>query len=109
MTSNVLQHRHFDLRQTINFAVEPIDNDDLDGERLRWRGREDFAGTMPRSSMFSFLVAGGKLFALELASRRFPDPYDSGHKAPGGRPLYHTECHSHMCGSCQRLAVVGQS
>src|SRR5215471_9602424 len=41
MTSNVLQHRHFDLRQTINFAVEPINNDDLDSERLRWRGRDD--------------------------------------------------------------------
>jgi hypothetical protein len=51
---------HFDLRQTINFAVEPINNDDVDSERLRWRGAGTIAGTMPRSSMFSFLAAGGK-------------------------------------------------
>ena len=29
MTSNVQQYRHFDLRQAINFAVEPINNDGL--------------------------------------------------------------------------------
>ena len=42
MANNVLQYRHFDLRQTVNFAVEPINNDDLDGEWLRWRGRDDY-------------------------------------------------------------------
>ena len=47
MTGNVLQHRHFDLRQTINFAVEPIANGSGGGAGT-------IAGTMPRSSMFYF-------------------------------------------------------
>jgi hypothetical protein len=68
----VLQHRDFDLRQTINFAVEPINNDDLDSERLRWRAGT-IAGTMPRSSMFSLLAAGGRLFALEPIVHALPD------------------------------------
>jgi len=55
MTSNVLQHRHFDLRQTINFAVQLIDNDDLDGERLRWRGRDDCWHYAEQFHVFPFL------------------------------------------------------
>jgi len=37
---------------------------------------------MPRSSMFSFLAAGGKLFALEPSVHALPDPCDSDHKMP---------------------------
>jgi len=43
---------------------------------------------MPHSSMFSFLAAGGKLFALEASVNALPDPCDSDHKdaeQDGGR------------------------
>jgi hypothetical protein len=43
-------------------------------------GAGTIAGTMPRSSMFSFLGAGGKLFALEPSVHALPDPCDSDHK-----------------------------
>ena len=74
MTNNVLQHRHFDLRQTINFAVEPIENDDLDGERLGGAGT--IAGTMPRSSMFAFLagILSDPAFGLLLHGREMQTP-----------------------------------
>jgi hypothetical protein len=36
MTSNVLQYRHFDLRQTINFVGEPINNDAEMGDSASW-------------------------------------------------------------------------
>src|SRR5215831_11391765 len=62
MTSNVLQHRHFDLRQAINFAVEPIKNDDLDRERLRWRGRDDCWHYAAQFHVF--LSCGGPLLQL---------------------------------------------
>src|SRR5215468_5897845 len=70
MINNVLQHRHFDLRQTINFAVEPIDNDDLNGERLRWRGRDDCWHYAAQFHVF--LDAGGNYLRLSLASTRLP-------------------------------------
>jgi hypothetical protein len=89
MTSNVLQHRHFDLRQTINFAVEPINNDDLDGEWLRWRGWDD-CWHYP-AQFHVFLSAGGKLFPLEPSVHALPDPCNSDHKdAEGMGAIPHT-------------------
>ena len=59
--------------------VEPINYDDLDGERSGG-GAGTIAGTMPRSSMFSFLAAGGKLFALEPSVHALADPCVIDHK-----------------------------
>ena len=38
-----------------NFAVEPINNDDLDDERLRWRGRDDSWHYAAQFHVFPFL------------------------------------------------------
>jgi hypothetical protein len=67
MTSNVLQYRHFDLRQTINFAGEPINNDDLDGERFRWRGRDDCWHYAAQFHVF--LSCGGRASYLQISTR----------------------------------------
>src|SRR5215469_15989440 len=85
MTSNVLQHRHFDLRQTINFAVEPINNDDLDSERLRWRGRDDCWHYAAQFHVF--LSCSGRQSYLRLSLAPRASALHSGHSGLENLPL----------------------
>ena len=61
-----MQYRHFDLGQAVNFAVEPINNDDLNGERLRWRGRDD---CWHYAAQFHVFLSCGR---RQATSTRFP-------------------------------------
>jgi hypothetical protein len=106
MTNNVLQHRHFDLRQTINFAVKPINNDDLDSERLRWRRRDDCWHYAAQFHVFLILQRAAKLFALEPSAPRFPIDAIAITKTPSGRAQYPTRMSFAYMRFMQRLTLL---